>query len=300
MSTPEVREDDHAAAVDAEICVLQARLDALRKKYRSEPPGAAPQRDSSLHNLLLLSDSALPLGAFAFSAGLESFLAHTSKHKSAQSLERFRHFLSLSIKSVAAFTLPYVHNAWINPEDLSQLDNDLEASTTCTVNKRASVAQGRALVTMWQRSLRKQLSITCSRHLQAHSALTQLSDALVSFGTSQGPQHVSDWVREPEAHFAPVFGVVAAAMNIPLQQTLYVYLFSHVKMISSAAVRASISGPYQAQALLASDFVKFRVARLVDDQVTKSKTTEDAGQTVPAMDVWSGRHELVYSRIFNS
>src|SRR4051812_40700805 len=31
---------------------------------------------SSLHTLLLLADSALPLGSFAFSSGLESYLAH--------------------------------------------------------------------------------------------------------------------------------------------------------------------------------------------------------------------------------
>jgi urease accessory protein len=27
---------------------------------------------------------------------------------------------------------------------------------------------------------------------------------------------------------------------------------------------------------------------------------EEAGQTVPAMDLWIGRHEILYSRIFNS
>lgn len=31
---------------------------------------------AALHTLLLLADSALPLGSFAFSSGLESFLAH--------------------------------------------------------------------------------------------------------------------------------------------------------------------------------------------------------------------------------
>jgi len=27
---------------------------------------------------------------------------------------------------------------------------------------------------------------------------------------------------------------------------------------------------------------------------------EDAGQVVPVLDLWVGRHELLYSRIFNS
>ena len=36
------------------------------------------------------------------------------------------------------------------------LDNDFDASTPCTVARRASIAQGRALLTVWERSFKAQ------------------------------------------------------------------------------------------------------------------------------------------------
>ena len=35
-------------------------------------------------------------------------------------------------------------------------------------------------------------------------------------------------------------------------------------------------------------------------QSARGKTVEEAAQEVPMVDVWVGRHELLYSRIFNS
>ena len=114
-------------------------------------------RASALHALLLLSDSALPLGSFAFSSGLESYLAH---HKlsppSASQLPLFRTFLRLSLSTLASTALPYVFAGYRNPEDIETLDNDFDASTPCTVARRASIAQGRALLAVWDRSFKTQ------------------------------------------------------------------------------------------------------------------------------------------------
>ena len=66
----------------------------------------------------------------------------------------------------------------------------------------------------------------------------------------------------------------------------------------SAAVRASVMGPYQAQAVLASAELQDRIRGLVHEGWHTS--VEDAGQSVPVMDLWVGRHEKLYSRIFNS
>ncbi|KJZ71894.1 hypothetical protein HIM_08739 [Hirsutella minnesotensis 3608] len=100
------------------------------------------------------------------------------------------------------------------------------------------------------------------------------------------------------AHLAPLFGVVCALVGLSLRQAAYVFMLSHVKALISAAVRASMFGPYQAQKVLASD----QVQRLIDAVVDREWDTpvEDAGQSVPVMDLWVGRHELLYSRIFNS
>jgi len=83
-----------------------------------------------------------------------------------------------------------------------------------------------------------------------------------------------------------------------LQQTAYVFMLSHVKALLSAAVRASIFGPYAAQKVLAS----VEVQQSISETVKREWDTkiEDAGQSVPVMDLWIGRHEMLYSRIFNS
>jgi urease accessory protein len=75
-------------------------------------------------------------------------------------------------------------------------------------------------------------------------------------------------------------------------------MLSHVKALVSAAVRASMFGPFQAQKVLASE----NVPRWIDMLIEREWDTpvEEAGQTVPVMDLWIGRHEVLYSRIFNS
>ena len=100
------------------------------------------------------------------------------------------------------------------------------------------------------------------------------------------------------AHLAPLFGAISSLLGLSLPQTAYIFLLSHVKALISAAVRASIFGPYQAQKVLASTQVQGLITALVDREwETKVK---EAGQSVPVMDLWIGRHEMLYSRIFNS
>lgn len=100
------------------------------------------------------------------------------------------------------------------------------------------------------------------------------------------------------AHLAPLFGAICALVGLGLRQTAYVFMLSHVKALISAAVRASVFGPYQAQKVLAGQ----QVQKMIDDMIDREWNTpvEEAGQTVPIMDLWIGRHETLYSRIFNS
>ncbi|KAJ5092347.1 hypothetical protein NUU61_007217 [Penicillium alfredii] len=223
-------------------------------------------RSSSLHALLLLSDSALPLGSFAYSSGLESYLAHNKPVRSTP-IASFNRFLRLSIASIASTSLPYVLAGYREPEMLETLDNDLDASTPCVL--RQPGANGRA----------------------RGDAIDDFSEALKS---------CFDDADElgPRGHFAPLWGVVCRAMGLDLQQTAYIFVLNHAKAILSAAVRASVMGPYQAQNVLASqnlqDTIMARIKREWNTEV------EQAGQVVPALDLWVGRHELLYSRIFNS
>ncbi|CAG8288860.1 unnamed protein product [Penicillium salamii] len=296
--------------LEAEVSQLESRLqDARAQLAASECPSPPPSHPnswsiketynkknknplnttrSSLHALLLLSDSALPLGSFAYSSGLESYLAHNKPSRTSPA-STFHRFLKLSIASLASTSLPYVLAGYREPETLETLDNDLDASTPCIVAQRASIAQGRALIGVWERAFRTSFAEADSTD-PAVQAIDELSDALKSC--------VDDDELGPKGHFAPLWGTVCRAMGLDLQQTAYVFVVNHAKAVLSAAVRASVMGPYQAQNVLASQSLQDTIMKRIGREW--NTPVEQAGQVVPALDLWIGRHELLYSRIFNS
>ncbi|OLN85007.1 putative urease accessory protein UreF-like [Colletotrichum chlorophyti] len=286
---------------EKEILELEERLEAARARLRSskghsESCASVPSRSlskpsfalpSSNHYLLLLSDSALPLGSFAFSSGLESYLAHTRGRSS------FNVFLPESISAYASTTLPFVLVAHRNPDAVAELDDFLDAAIICTVGRRASIAQGRALLSIWERSFASSLPRNVVETLQPYATLLKATSSRTSSSTDDS--------AEPPlvfAHLAPLFGAICNLVGLSLQQTAYIFMMGHVKALISAAVRASMFGPYQAQKVLASDQVQHLITTAIDREWTTP--IERAGQTMPVMDLWIGRHEVLYSRIFNS
>ena len=295
--------------VDQEISDLEHRLQkAKASRRRFFPPNAPssvpihmdPMFDAScMHNILLLGDSALPLGSFAYSSALESFLAHQPKTARSRGLANFIHFLNLSLASLASTNVPFVFAAYHDSEDPSDLDNDLDASTTCCVAKRASIAQGKALITLWDKSLRIQAeNLTDIASNQNQTRASDNMERFVQFWKAPGHGMVEE--NRPQGHLAPLFGLLCAAMSIPVEQSIYLFLLNHAKTLLSAAIRASAMGPYQAQGVLAGAWLKGRIYSIVRQELTAPRCVDQVGQTVPMLDIWGGRHEIVYSRIFNS
>lgn len=358
-----LRLEDDLTAIDHEIASLEARLrDAKlrRQKHNGtsleesslssfpasasspETPYRNQQQQQQQHFLFLLSDSALPLGSFAFSSGLESFLAHdkaaasvsasASLAAAANALPKgmksgpdaFAAFLPLSVSSYAYTSLPFVlaaHDAASTitaatsseaftsaleafTPALALLDDTYDATIICTVGRRASVAQGRALLSVWERAfspvLSSPLSLQSSQQSAPQSPPQRPVDPLRPFSmlvkrTSNPPPGT---LSEASAHMPPLFGAVAALAGLERRQAADVFILSHIKALLSAAVRANLLGPYQAQRLLASAHVQQLVVRAVEG--AWDVPIEEAGQTMPVVDLWMGRHEMLYSRIFNS
>jgi urease accessory protein len=286
-------------ALRARITDLEIQLQLAKNELRQRETGLAqafarltPTPGSSIHNLLVLSDSALPLGSFAYSNGLESFLAH---HKplpaGSTALSLFNRFLRLSIQSVAFTNVPYVLAGFRDPALLLELDNDLDASTPCNVARAASIAQGRALLSVWERSLAPTARAQLFENPESVEAIEGFSKVL-KLST------LSTSVIGINGHLAPIWGVVSLALGQDLADTAYVFLFNHAKAILSAAVRANVLGPYMAQNVLAGPDLQQLIRKSLEN--VWDLQPQDAGQVVPSMDLWVGRHEMLYSRIFNS
>ncbi|GAM86688.1 hypothetical protein ANO11243_047070 [Dothideomycetidae sp. 11243] len=249
---------------------------------------------SPIHALLLLSDSALPLGSFAFSAGLESHLSHAKQaHRPPPSLPLFLHH---SLSNQASTQLPFVLAGYRSPTSIADLDDTLDAATPCVVARRASAAQGRALAGLWTRALRSATSPSTNKEI-----VDAVDGYVADLRSAQAPTHL-----------APLWGGVCAALALDEWDAAYVFLLSHAKAVVSAGVRAGVMGPYQGQALLASEEVRGWIEGFVRREMEGMRSAHDdnddhdvhrvahAGVSVPAMDLWMGRHELLYSRIFNS
>lgn len=318
-----------------EIARLETQLTIARAKLNQcpIPPSDLPHNGLPSHPLLLLSDSALPLGSFAFSSGLESYLAHhpssssssNPNPKPAAAQPSFPHFLTLALTTLATTTLPYLIAAHKYPEQLQYLDATLDACTLCPVARRASVAQGKALLTLWERALMRRRTTTTTTTTSTATtgaiagegddsapavasslALGRFSARLKNASAAaprplhceQQEQEEQEQEYELSGHFAPIWAAVTCAMGVTLRESAYTFLLNHAKAVVSAAVRASVMGPYAAQGLLASGWLRGQIEGLMGRNWDVG--VEGAGQGVPMCDLWIGRHELLYSRIFNS
>lgn len=274
---------DQIARLETRLSTARAQLNLIATLSANRPQAKA-QLPS--HPLLLLSDSALPLGSFAFSSGLESFLAHhPTSRGSKPSSKAFSHFLTLTLTSLATTTFPYLIAAYNCPGELKELAATLDACTLCPVARRASIAQGKALLTLWDRALKADAGDT-----PAGKALSDFSQSMRTI--------VEGEEIELAAHFPLIWAAVTSAVGITLHESAYTFLFNHAKAVVSAAVRASVMGPYAAQGVLASSWLKGEIEGIMER--ASAVDVEEAAQGVPMCDIWVGRHELLYSRIFNS
>jgi urease accessory protein len=108
-------------------------------------------------------------------------------------------------------------------------------------------------------------------------------------------------------HFAPLWGVICLASGQNIEQAAYVFLLNHSRAVLSAALRtkASAIGQFHQYAVLGGAHLlsgRRTLHELICDCLSRAwhLEPEDAGQVVPPMDLWTGRHDLLYTRVFNS
>ncbi|KIO25171.1 hypothetical protein M407DRAFT_93883 [Tulasnella calospora MUT 4182] len=228
-------------------------------------------------------------------------------------------FLQDSVQSYARSALPFVggvhdivEKVLSSPEDLDnlqeimQLDTLYESMTLNHVARRASKAQGVALLTLYTKGFSEPLWIPRSRS-PLSKAMTSLIEGLklkIRKGDTPG-------------HLPICWAVLAAALGLTRERSQHLHSFLHARALLSASVRLNTVGPYAAQQLLLHV-----VQPMVENAVRVSKdlqirfgqpevsregdlelaADEDDGpaNTWPLGEILSSRHDQQHSRIFNS
>jgi urease accessory protein len=288
--------------------------------------------------LLLLADSNLPTGSFVASSGFESYGAHgflslasiPSAGKGKTVTAGTIAFVQDSLHTYARSALPFVsdahrvvdafkgkpetdHDATI--KKLLELDELYETMTLNHVAKRASKAQGVALLTLYSKGFSCPSESNLSDEDPSSKSLTILIDRLKLMIRGE----------ETHGHMPVCWGVLTSALGISLRtfgirnarinynyflvRTQHLYLFLHARSILSSAVRLNTIGPYSAQQLLLHS-----VRPLVEEEASRNKDMctgifgdmhhNDAydrpSTTWPLGEILAVRHDLQHSRIFNS
>ncbi|KAH6915088.1 urease accessory protein UreF [Coprinopsis sp. MPI-PUGE-AT-0042] len=271
--------------------------------------------------LLLLSDSNLPTGAFVASSGLESYLKHGVAGPSSSAESRVVAFLRDSLSSYGRTTLPFVTDAHrvvtdFIPKDeggddksaevvekLLKLDEWYEAQTLNHVTRRASKAQGVALLTLYTKGFSRPAS------------LNHFADP-ASQSKEKGKMKMVDQFKlrvrrgDTSGHLPVCWGILTASLGLTLDRAQYLHLFLNARSLLSAAIRLNEVGPYNAQQILlhaAQPLIADEVERckdlrsgLLEGNDSFDEVFDGPASTWPLGEILSARHDLQHSRIFNS
>ena len=302
------------------------------------------QDDKESYLLLLLSDANLPTGSFVASAGLESTAAHALFRVPGPPGSDILAFLRSSVDTYARSALPFARDAhrvaaaYVSGEPpepdldaalvaLTKLDALYDASTLNHVARRASCAQGAALLTLYTRGFTRPAllpSLVADDDENRAAALVAALKLRVRRGEPDAPV----------GHLPVCWGVLTGALGLTvgehpgpvarcadthththtcvyIERGAHLHLFLHARGVLSAAVRMNIVGPYAAQQLLLH-----AVRRVVDDALGSTShlvsgalrdrlDLECADERLPATtwplgEILAARHDLLHSRIFNS
>lgn len=213
-----------------------------------------------------LMDSLFPVGAFAHSYGLEVY----QQENRIVTMDMLMFFLNNLISSTIGMNLPFVvagYDAEQDLEEMCSINEYCDAVLSNNVSKRASLAMGKALVRL---------------------------SSVVYAGKLP-------WIQDcvgKECHYAVLFGKIAQGLGIDRMQCLRMFTFGTVRDCLSAATRLNILGPMESARVLhvIASTLEHRLVAGIKENIDYKKVY----QTSPLLEITQGRHDTLYTRIFNS
>ncbi|GJJ07096.1 hypothetical protein Clacol_001295 [Clathrus columnatus] len=264
--------------------------------------------DNEQFILLLLSDGNLPTGAFVASSGLESYAKHGFPVNSSESvmdyvcynLESYAHSALAFVNDTYDYISEALKNSSFEPcyEPILQLDGLYHAMTLNPVTRRASKAQGVALLTLLSKGF-----------MPPNWMKAQQTDAQVLAFEFVDKLKLEIRRDATPGHLPICWGILSAILGLSKERSQHLHLFLYARGLLSSAIRMNLIGPYAAQQLLL-----YAVRPIVDLQLEKCrlKTSQNILRdsldsasdgpinTWPLGEILAARHDLQHSKIFNS
>ena len=221
--------------------------------------------DSSLLRLLQLTSPALPLGAFAYSQGLEYAAAVGWVKDEASAIDWLTGILEGPLSHLDLPLLSRMHAGW-KCGDVERVRKD---------------------------SL---LLLACRESRELEQEDSHLGHALARVLVGQGILPATLWTHAPEATLAALYALAAAEWHIPLRSALLGYIFAWAEAQVGALSRLLPLGQMAAQRVLS------RIVAIAPPaaELSMALPDDDVGALAPSHAIASALHETQYCRLFRS
>lgn len=227
--------------------------------------------NKALFNLLHLSDPALPVGGFAHSAGLETYVQEGVVNDAASAAGFVKEMLSKNLHHTDAAFVSLTYDAAGNDDwdEIKKLDEECTAVKLPKEMRQVSQKTGMRLLKIFQPLFHHPLVDT--------------------YTTAVKQQEIS-------GHYCIAFGLLAHVLTIAKPDALTGFYYNAAAGLVINCVKLIPLSQQQGQALLFS--LQPLLEKLAEQNLSPDK--EMLGLCCPGFDIKSMQHERLYSRLYMS
>ncbi|MFC0181354.1 urease accessory protein [Pseudarcicella hirudinis] len=227
--------------------------------------------NNALLRLLHLTDPTLPIGGFAHSSGLETYVQAGVVHDQQTASDFVRQMLDKNLQYTDAAFVSLAFDAM----ETQNYESVLSLDSICNAVKLP-------------KEIRQASQKLCLRLLKIFQPL--LKDEMIDFYASA--------IRKKEAygHYCIAFGLIARSLGIPKNEVLIGFYYNAAIGFVTNCVKLIPLGQQQGQELI------FSLQNLIEELAEKSLNPdpEMTGACCPGFDIRSMQHERLYSRLYMS
>jgi urease accessory protein len=226
---------------------------------------------TALFNLLHLSDPTLPIGGYAHSAGLETFVQQGLVHDFHSAENYIKEMLSKNIQYTDAALVSLAFDAAINNQGkrLLQLDEECNAIKLPMETRQASYKTGNRLIKIFSQTRDSELLNFFKEHIR---------------------------LQNTPGHYCIVFGICAAVLGIEKKDALAGLYYNSAVGFVTNSVKLIPLGQQDGQLLLhslQSLIVKLSLEAMQPDE-------DKIGICCAGFDISQMQHEQLYTRLYMS